>query len=172
MNDIGHYVTQSVVFILVIKYLDVIIAHVSHNIRYMFQLAYDAGVPVKASFLFIACLFTLVIASTFWFMPRRHIPFPPPKNYRLTFGCRKTPPPPLQEEVGREDTTDKKDSSRSPVDEQSFKTIAASSLYLLDILWLTCHRFQSWSFVGRLNAILNRLANNDKDIGKNNVITT
>ncbi|KAK2171342.1 hypothetical protein NP493_1078g02071 [Ridgeia piscesae] len=97
-------------------------------------------------------------------MPRRHIPFPPPKNYRLTFGCRKTPPPPLQEEVGREDTTDKKDSSRSPVDEQSFKTIAASSLYLLDILWLTCHRFQSWSFVGRLNAILNRLANNDKDI--------
>ena len=48
----------------------------------------------------------------------------------------------------------------------SFKSIATSSLFLSDVFWLTCQRFQSWSFIGRLNPTLYRLANNDKAVGK------
>ena len=137
-----------------------------------FQLAYDSGIPVKTSFLFIAFVFTTTVVSTFWFMPRHHVPFEPPLGYRLNFGCCNRTPPVMgmvvtERQLDRKELADEIESVVRREKGESFKTIAVSKLFFLDVLWLTCQRFQSFSFVGRLNPTLDRLANNDKGIGKN-----
>ena len=73
----------------------------------------------------------------------------------------------------------------SPEDEQSdvdcmvpeneapnFTTLVSSPLFVWDLVWLTCHRFASWSFVGRLNPALTQLADNDATLGKNSEIVS
>ena len=127
---------------------------------------------MKASFLFIAFFFTTAVISTFWFMPRHHVPFQPPRGYRLNFGCCNRTPSVMgmvvtERQVGRKELADEIGSVVRREKGESFKTIVVSKLFLLDVLWLTCQRFQSFSFVGRLNPTLDRLANNDKGIGKN-----
>ena len=52
------------------------------------QLCYDAGVEVRYVFFAIAAFFSIVILSTFWFIPKHRIPFPLPEGYNLNFSCR------------------------------------------------------------------------------------
>ena len=128
---------------------------------------------MKISFLVIICIFMGPVISTFWFMPRLRIPFPPPEGYHLNFGCDTAAPPSTgtadeigsTEESGKEELVGEKRAAQND-DDLSFKSIATSRLFLSDVFWLTCQRFQSWSFIGRLNPTLYRLANNDKAIGK------
>lgn len=46
----------------------------------------------------------------------------------------------------------------------NFKTEVTSLLFISDVIWLTLMRLQSWSFVGRLNPVLDRLANGEQNI--------
>ena len=159
----------------------------------MLQVAYEAGISVKVSFLTLSCLFSLVFVSTFWYMPKRYIPHPLPENYTLDLGCRPSCKPtndqkdqPVSHEghhkVSEADVKVTKDSAALTEQketlleghsekgeqeaEESFVSSLSSPLFVWDVVWLSCHRFASWSFIGRLNPLLATLAHGNKALGK------
>ena len=48
----------------------------------------------------------------------------------------------------------------------SFISQVMMPLFVWDVVWLTCHRFLSWSFVARLNARLVHLSGSNEEVGE------
>ncbi len=161
------------------------------------QFAYEAGISMRASFIFLSLFFIMCIISTFWFHPCGRIPYPLPPNYKFNLKCNIPCLKPAQDQqtVGPKKSKDEShdgdahkelmngkeldvevltDNSQLPLtnpdlyeeETPSFSEIVRTPLFVWDVVWLTCHRFASWSFVGRLNPALERLAGGDKSIGK------
>ncbi|XP_019939369.2 equilibrative nucleobase transporter 1-like [Paralichthys olivaceus] len=132
------------------------------------KVLYEQGICLRSSFLVMSICSIIHLLRTFLLMPRTHIPHPLPQYYTYGLNCGKantynveqfekmranTPP-------AVEDGTEAQDSAKVT----SFRSCVLSWFFLWHLLWLSIMQLRHYLFIGTLNPMLNRLANNDPDL--------
>ncbi|XP_035516480.1 solute carrier family 43 member 3-like [Morone saxatilis] len=145
------------------------------------KVLYEQGICLRSSFLVLSFCSIIHLLRTFLLMPRRHIPYPLPQYYTYGVNCsqantynveqlermRDGAMTDSQQSGGRdnvppapEDGTEAQDSGK----EASFRSCVLSWFFLWHILWLSIMQLRHYLFIGTLNPMLNRLANNDPNL--------
>ncbi|XP_022540626.2 solute carrier family 43 member 3a [Astyanax mexicanus] len=143
----------------------------------------EKGISLRSSFLFLSVCDVIHLLRTLFLMPKSHIPYPVPENYKYGVTCGKSNSYNVEEfEATRElkyvaDTTEtaqdresellKCENSAPSVEptgkDNSFKSCVLSWFFLWHLIWLSVMQLRHYLFIGTLNPMLNRLANQDPD---------
>ncbi|XP_022611494.1 solute carrier family 43 member 3-like [Seriola dumerili] len=146
------------------------------------KVLYEQGISLRSSFLVLSFCSIIHLVRTVLLMPRTHIPYPLPQHYTYGVNCGKANTysveqfdrigedrmTELQESSGRdnapaaapEDGTEARDSAKAA----SFRSCVLSWFFLWHLLWLSIMQLRHYLFIGTLNPMLNRLANNDPSL--------
>nr|XP_046259341.1 solute carrier family 43 member 3a [Scatophagus argus] len=145
------------------------------------KVLYEQGISLRSSFLFMSFCSIIHVLRTFLLMPRTHIPYPLPQYYTYGLNCGQANTynveqlermadgamTDVQESYGRdnvsptpEDRSETQDSGK----EVSFRSCVLSWFFLWHLLWLSIMQLRHYLFIGTLNPMLNRLANNDPNL--------
>ncbi|XP_044047173.1 solute carrier family 43 member 3a isoform X2 [Siniperca chuatsi] len=145
------------------------------------KVLYEQGISLHSSFLVLSFCSIIHLLRTFLLMPRTHIPYPLPQYYTYGLNCRKANPYNVEqlermrdgamtvseESSGRdnvppapEDGIEAQDSGKVA----SFRSCVLSWFFLWHLLWLSVMQLRHYLFIGTLNPMLNRLANNDSNL--------
>ncbi|XP_051559998.1 equilibrative nucleobase transporter 1-like [Myxocyprinus asiaticus] len=142
------------------------------------KVLYESGASLRFSFLFLSACNLIHLLRTLFLMPKSHIPYPIPKNYKYGMSCVKSNSYNVEEyEVKREQSIDRD----SGVDDElletadslqltentekaSFKSCVLSWFFLWHLIWLSVMQLRHYFFIGTLNPMLNKLANQDPAI--------
>ncbi|KAM8733113.1 solute carrier family 43 member 3b isoform 1-T2 [Acanthopagrus schlegelii] len=126
------------------------------------KLLHEAGVSLRASFLFLSSCAAIHLFRTFFLLPRDSIPYPLPDHYTYGITCGQSDSPSSEQvtangdaKVTTEETPLKKD---VPVtQEKSFRECFLSRFFLWHLLWLSVMQLRHYLFIGTLNPMLQRL---------------
>ncbi|KAA0722107.1 Solute carrier family 43 member 3 [Triplophysa tibetana] len=136
------------------------------------KVLYERGVSLRSSFLFLSSCNVIHLVRTIFLMPKSHIPYPVPENYTYGMSCAKSDSYNVEkyeaereqslDKVGREDddpleTADSPDNS----EKVSLKSCCLSWFFLWHLVWLSVMQLRHYFFIGTLNPMLNRLADQD-----------
>ncbi|XP_051925230.1 equilibrative nucleobase transporter 1-like isoform X3 [Hippocampus zosterae] len=138
----------------------------SSGVFVLVKLAYESGIPLKASFLFLAAGSIYHILRTIFLFPRTSIPYPPPDHYKYGISCRrlrksnKTVQSDFQMPV-EEKPHDVKEPERP---EKTFRECVLSKFFFFVVLWLSVIQLRHYLFIGTLNPMLERLAHGDTSV--------
>uniref|UniRef100_A0AAZ3PKP2 Solute carrier family 43 member 3-like n=1 Tax=Oncorhynchus tshawytscha TaxID=74940 RepID=A0AAZ3PKP2_ONCTS len=143
------------------------------------QVMYEGGVSLRSSFLILSVCSVIHLLRTFFLMPNTHIPYPLPEGF--TYGVspgksnsynveeiEKTRETAMTSEGEGPAETD--DMPLQPDDGQqsedsgkvaSFRSCVQSWFFLWHLVWLSVMQLRHYLFIGTLNPMLNRLADND-----------
>ncbi|XP_060948781.1 equilibrative nucleobase transporter 1-like [Limanda limanda] len=137
------------------------------------KVLYEQGVGLRSSFLVMSICSIIHLLRTFLLMPRTHIPYPPPQYYTYGLNCgkantynvekfEKTRDGAMKDNTtpAAEDGTEAQDSAKAT----SFQSCVLSWFFLWHLLWLSIMQLRHYLFIGTLNPMLSRLANNDPDL--------
>lgn len=125
------------------------------------KLLYEAGVSLRASFLFLSACSGIHLFRTFFLLPRKFIPYPLPDRYTYGITCSKSET--LSSEVaanGNAQTAIEEAplSKDVPVkQEKSFRECLLSRFFAWHLLWLSVMQLRHYLFIGTLNPMLQRL---------------
>ncbi|KAK5897035.1 hypothetical protein CesoFtcFv8_010134 [Champsocephalus esox] len=133
------------------------------------KLLYEAGVSLRASFLFLCACSVLHLLRTFFLLPRKHIPYPLPDEYTYGITCGKS------KTLSSEQTKDNGNAQKTreemlqntddPVkQEKSFRECLMSRLFVLHLLWLSVMQLRHYLFIGTLNPVLQRLTEGEPSL--------
>uniref|UniRef100_A0A3Q1KDZ7 Solute carrier family 43 member 3a n=1 Tax=Anabas testudineus TaxID=64144 RepID=A0A3Q1KDZ7_ANATE len=145
----------------------------SAAVFFIIKVLYEQGISLRSSFVVLSVCSIIHIARTFLLMPKTHIPYPLPQNYTygLTCGKANTYNVEKSEKMRHGETTASQESNTppAPVEEteaqvMSFRSCVLSWFFLWHLLWLSLMQLRHYLFIGTLNPMLNRLANNDPDL--------
>uniref|UniRef100_A0A671S7F9 Solute carrier family 43 member 3-like n=1 Tax=Sinocyclocheilus anshuiensis TaxID=1608454 RepID=A0A671S7F9_9TELE len=100
------------------------------------KVLYERGVSFRSSFLFLSACNLIHLLRTLFLMPKSHIPYSISDDYK--YGGR-----------GVDD---------------DFRSCVLSWFFLWHLIWLSVMQLRHYFFIGTLNPMLNRLANQDPDI--------
>uniref|UniRef100_A0A3B4B6H0 Uncharacterized protein n=1 Tax=Periophthalmus magnuspinnatus TaxID=409849 RepID=A0A3B4B6H0_9GOBI len=131
----------------------------------IFKILYEQGVSLRTSFLALSLCSILHLTRTFLLMPRSHIPYPLPELYtygNLTWGKANSYNVEKSEQI-TEDTSKKEYEADStfPQQARSFQSCVLSWVFFWHLLWLSVMQLRHYLFIGTLNPMISRLANND-----------
>ncbi|XP_010899955.2 solute carrier family 43 member 3b [Esox lucius] len=135
------------------------------------KLLFEAGVSLRASFLFLAACGVIHLVRTFLLMPRTLIPYPPPEGY--TYGVKtccttKTCSPEQQaanDNAQSGDVTDETPLNEEPVEKvPGFRECFLSKFFLWHLVWLSVMQLRHYLFIGTLNPVLQRLTQGDPSL--------
>ncbi|XP_038843102.1 solute carrier family 43 member 3-like [Salvelinus namaycush] len=143
------------------------------------KVMYEGGVSLRSSFLILSVCSVIHLLRTFFLMPNTHIPYPLPEGF--TYGVNpgksnsynveefektretgmtsegegpaETDDMPLQSDDGQHS----EDSGKVA----SFRSCVQSWFFLWHLVWLSVMQLRHYLFIGTLNPMLNRLADND-----------
>ncbi|XP_036966227.1 solute carrier family 43 member 3a isoform X1 [Acanthopagrus latus] len=153
----------------------------SSTVFLIFKLLYEQGISLRTSFLVLSFCSIIHLLRTFLLMPRTHIPYPLPQYYTYGPSCgqgntynveqferiREGAMAASQESSGRdsiplapEDGTEAQDSGKVA----SFRSCVLSWFFLWHLVWLSVMQLRHYLFIGTLNPMLNRLADNDSSL--------
>nr|XP_005891208.1 PREDICTED: solute carrier family 43 member 3 [Bos mutus] len=133
------------------------------------KLLYEQGVTIKASFLFISVCSAWHVGRTLLLMPRGHIPYPLPANYRYGL-CSRDSPPEEDKKVAeseklelqsKEFLSPKKETPGQQQAPGSFWSHTFSRRFAWHVVWLSVIQLWHYLFIGTLNSLLNNLASRD-----------
>uniref|UniRef100_A0A3Q2YUB8 Solute carrier family 43 member 3b n=2 Tax=Hippocampus comes TaxID=109280 RepID=A0A3Q2YUB8_HIPCM len=158
----------------------------SSGVFVLVKLAYESGIPLKASFLFLATGSIYHILRTIFLFPRTSIPYPPPDHYK--YGkSNKTVQSDFQMPV-EEKPHDVEEPERPGVcnyellkqrlqrnhvfiyqmpcfpSEKTFRECVLSKFFFFVVLWLSVIQLRHYLFIGTLNPMLERLADGDASV--------
>nr|XP_020451741.1 solute carrier family 43 member 3-like [Monopterus albus]XP_020451742.1 solute carrier family 43 member 3-like [Monopterus albus]XP_020451743.1 solute carrier family 43 member 3-like [Monopterus albus] len=149
----------------------------SAAVFFIIKVLYEQGVSLCSSFVFLSFCSIIHVLRTFLLMPKSHIPYPLPENYTYGLTCGKANTynvkkfesmkdcamTVLQESSGMDNTAPAPEESTKAQDSgvASFRSCVLSWLFLWHLLWLSIIQLRHYLFIGTLNPMLNRLANND-----------
>ncbi|XP_054460867.1 solute carrier family 43 member 3a isoform X2 [Anoplopoma fimbria] len=152
----------------------------SSSVFLIIKVLHEQGISLRSSLLVLSFCSIIHLARTFLLMPRDVIPYPLPQRYTYGLNCGKANTYNVeqfekmrdgamtvsQESSGSEDMqpaledgTDAQDSGKA-----SFRSCVLSWFFLWHLLWLSIMQLRHYLFIGTLNPMLNRLANNDPDL--------
>uniref|UniRef100_A0A671KFC3 Solute carrier family 43 member 3-like n=1 Tax=Sinocyclocheilus anshuiensis TaxID=1608454 RepID=A0A671KFC3_9TELE len=141
------------------------------------KVLYERGVSLRSSFLFLLACNLIHLLRTLFLMPKSHIPYPIPDDYKYGMSCAKSHSYNVEQyEAERGPSSDR---GRGVADEpletdtlqltdnsekDSFRSCVLSWFFLWHLIWLSVMQLRHYFFIGTLNPMLNRLANQDPDI--------
>ncbi|XP_057186698.1 solute carrier family 43 member 3a isoform X2 [Triplophysa rosa] len=136
------------------------------------QVLYERGVSLRSSFFFLSACNVIHLLRTVFLMPKSHIPYPVPENYTYGLSCAKSNNYNVEEyEAEREQSLDKGgceddeplETADSPDNSEkvSLKSCVLSWFFLWHLVWLSVMQLRHYFFIGTLNPMLNRLADQD-----------
>uniref|UniRef100_A0A3P8ZY50 Solute carrier family 43 member 3a n=1 Tax=Esox lucius TaxID=8010 RepID=A0A3P8ZY50_ESOLU len=137
------------------------------------KVLYEGGVSLHTSFLILSACSVVHLLRTFLLMPTTHIPYPLPEGYTYGYSVEKdektqetvmtakTEGPEETEETALqlEDQPPFGHSGKEPV--ASFRSCVLSRFFVFHLMWLSVMQLRHYLFIGTLNPMLNRLADND-----------
>ncbi|KAI5617470.1 solute carrier family 43 member 3 [Silurus asotus] len=155
----------------------------SSAIFLIIKVLYEKGISLQTSFLFLSACDIIHLLRTLFLLPRSHIPHPIPESYSYGLSCHKSKSYNIQEfetkqelqcapdragqEVCQDSEPLRTDDSPQTEDilskDGSFKSYALSWFFLWHLIWLSVMQLRHYLFIGTLNPMLNRLANQDPD---------
>ncbi|XP_070684313.1 solute carrier family 43 member 3a [Pempheris klunzingeri] len=136
----------------------------------IFKVLYEQGISLRSSFLVLSMCSIIHLLRTFLLMPRTHIPYPLPQHYTYGLNCRKAHTYNVEQSERMRDgvmTLSQEFRERDNVScefprlEVSFRSCVLSWFFLCHVLWLSIMQLRHYLFIGTLNPMLNRLANNE-----------
>ncbi|KAF7663147.1 hypothetical protein LDENG_00216880 [Lucifuga dentata] len=143
------------------------------------KVVYEQGISLRSSFLALSFCSIINILRTFLLMPKDHIPYPLPEHYTYGLTFKKADPYSVEQfermrdgdmltdmkESKEKDTTQVPPEDRTQAQDSeevaSFRSCVLSWFFLCQLLWLSIMQLRHYLFIGTLNPMLNRLANND-----------
>ncbi|XP_032902247.1 solute carrier family 43 member 3-like [Amblyraja radiata] len=146
------------------------------------KVAFEAGFPLKSSFLFISCLSVLQILFTVFLLPWKHIPYPLPEGF--TYGVkfqkfrlmrrRKETAPQRTPSLGAVRIEGNGEESREEMGRGSlfteteeevptFWSCVFSRLFFTNLLWFSLIQLRIVIFFGALNPLLNLMLKGDTE---------
>ncbi|XP_056593186.1 solute carrier family 43 member 3a [Triplophysa dalaica] len=136
------------------------------------KVLYERGVSLRSSFLFLSACNVIHLLRTIFLMPKSHIPYPVPENYTYGMSCAKSNSYNVEEyEAEREQSLDEGgceddeplETADSPDNSEkvSLKSCCLSWFFLWHLVWLSVMQLRHYFFIGTLNPMLNRLADQD-----------
>ncbi|XP_077434882.1 equilibrative nucleobase transporter 1-like isoform X2 [Vanacampus margaritifer] len=138
----------------------------SSGVFVLVKLAYKFGIPLKASFLFLAAGSILHVLRTIFLFPRTSIPYPLPDHYKYGISYKrlgksnKTVQSDYQMPVDEKKPPDEEDEKP----EKTFRECVLSKFFFLVVLWLSVIQLRHYLFIGTLNPMLERLAGGDESL--------
>lgn len=138
---------------------------------------YEKGVSLRSSFLFLSACNLIHLLRTLFLMPKSHIPYPIPEDYKYGMSCAKSRSYNVEQyEAERDPSSDRgRGGANEPLEtdtlqltdnseKDSFRSCVLSWFFLWHLIWLSVMQLRHYFFIGTLNPMLNRLANQDPDI--------
>ncbi|XP_056325956.1 solute carrier family 43 member 3a isoform X1 [Danio aesculapii] len=138
------------------------------------KVLYEKGVSLRSSFLFLSACNLIHLVRTLFLMPKSHIPYPIPQDYQYGMSCAKSNSYNVEEyEAKREANSDRsRVAEEEPLEtdsikltdnpeKDSFRSCVLSWFFLWHLVWLSVMQLRHYFFIGTLNPMLNRLANQD-----------
>ncbi|XP_037619389.1 solute carrier family 43 member 3-like isoform X2 [Sebastes umbrosus] len=153
----------------------------SSGVFLIIKILHEQGISLRYSLLVLSFCSIIHLVRTFLLMPRTHIPYPLPPHYTYGLNCGMANPQnveqfermrmndgamtvsqgsSVQDNVPPEDETEAQDSGNVA----SFQSCVRSWFFLWHLLWLSIMQLRHYLFIGTLNPMLNRLANDDPDL--------
>lgn len=141
------------------------------------KVLYERGVSLRSSFLFLSACNLIHLLRTLFLMPKSHIPYPIPDDYKYGMSCAKSHSYNVEQyEAERGPSSDRGSGvAEEPLEtdtlqltdnseQDSFRSCVLSWFFLWHLIWLSVMQLRHYFFIGTLNPMLNRLANQDPDI--------
>uniref|UniRef100_A0A8K9VG68 Solute carrier family 43 member 3 n=1 Tax=Oncorhynchus mykiss TaxID=8022 RepID=A0A8K9VG68_ONCMY len=135
------------------------------------KLLFEAGISLRASFLFLAACGIIHLVRTFLLLPRTHIPYPLPEGY--TYGDtptgKNTSPTHSLRDIPRSKNTSPTPSLRTtPRGKNTSPTPSLrcflSKFFLWHLVWLSVMQLRHYLFIGTLNPMLQRLTQGEPSL--------
>ncbi|XP_058237910.1 solute carrier family 43 member 3a isoform X2 [Hemibagrus wyckioides] len=154
----------------------------SSSVFLIIKVLYEKGVSLQNSFFFLAACDIIHLLRTLFLLPKSHIPYPVPESYTYGLSCRKSKSYNFEENELHQDLNSAPDQaiqhtsgdSNPPQadalpqedvckgsEDSSFKSCVLSWFFLWHLIWLSVMQLRHFLFIGTLNPMLNRLANQD-----------
>ncbi|XP_062377569.1 solute carrier family 43 member 3a [Sardina pilchardus] len=152
----------------------------SSAIFFIIKVLFEGGISLRLSFLVISACSVIHFLRTIFLMPITHIPHPIPEGYTYGVSCGKSSSYNVEEYEssraveesggakgrGQMDklSSQPQDGLRSrdiPEEEPNFRSCFLSWFFFWHLLWLSVMQLRHYLFIGTLNPMLNRLANQD-----------
>lgn len=124
------------------------------------KLLHEAGVSLRASFLFLSACSVIHVFRTFFLLPRKFIPYPLPEHYSYGISCGQSQSRSLQvsSENGIVKTPEEEAlEANIPPKEKSFRECLLSRFFFWHLVWLSVMQLRHYLFIGTLNPMLQRL---------------
>lgn len=125
------------------------------------KLLHEAGVSLRASFLFLSACSVIHLLRTFFLLPRKFIPYPLPEHYTYGISCGQSKSRTLESssESGfikaSQEASDETDIP--PKKEKTFRECLLSRFFFWHLVWLSVMQLRHYMFIGTLNPMLQRL---------------
>ncbi|XP_055988889.1 equilibrative nucleobase transporter 1 [Sorex fumeus] len=131
------------------------------------KLLYERGISLRASFIFLSICSTWHVVRTFLLMPRGHIPYPLPPDYRygLCSGKRSRQGSREGKELSSKELKASTEEALGPGQKpevHSFWRYAFSRRFAWHLVWLSVIQLWHYLFIGTLNSLLTNLAGGDR----------
>ncbi|XP_074529428.1 solute carrier family 43 member 3b [Halichoeres trimaculatus] len=121
------------------------------------KLLHEAGISLKASFIFLSACGVVHLLRTFFLLPRKFIPYPLPDHYTYGITCGVSKSSELRTTNGNARRTIEEQPVNTVKQEKSFRECFLSRFFLWHLLWLSVMQLRHYLFIGTLNPMLQRL---------------
>ncbi|KAL6486890.1 hypothetical protein MHYP_G00035160 [Metynnis hypsauchen] len=153
----------------------------SSTVFLIIKVLYEKGISLRSSFLFLSACDVIHLLRTLFLMPKSHVPYPVPENYSYGVSCGKSNSYSVEENEAKQELKNMSDKpeqdgeseplkSDDPAQlveptekDSSFRSCVISWFFLWHLIWLSVMQLRHYLFIGTLNPMLNRLANQDPD---------
>ncbi|XP_070693527.1 equilibrative nucleobase transporter 1-like [Pempheris klunzingeri] len=133
----------------------------SSALFFVIKMLHESGIPLLASFLFLAACSVIHVLRTLFLMPRKFIPYLLPDHYTYGITCGKSKTLSTEHIATNDDTdgtTEETTSDEKPVkQEKSLRECFLSKLFMWNLVWLSVMLLRHYLFIGTLNPFLHRL---------------
>ncbi|XP_027001730.1 solute carrier family 43 member 3a isoform X3 [Tachysurus fulvidraco] len=151
----------------------------SSAIFLIIKVLYEKGISLQTSFLFLSACDIIHLLRTLFLLPKSRIPYSIPESYTYGVSCHRSKCYNVEEnELELESTPNRErqgmsrdhetiSTEGSPQMEEglsrdsSFKSCVLSSIFVWHLIWLSVMQLRHYLFIGTLNPMLNRLADQD-----------
>ncbi|KAL2097377.1 hypothetical protein ACEWY4_006584 [Coilia grayii] len=147
------------------------------------KVLFEGGISLRLSFIVISSCSVIHLLRTVFLLPTRHIPHPIPEGYTYGVKCGRSSSYNVERfesahrqkyavtVKGQMDTYNhpiqpegEQQSGSTPGEATSFRSCFVTWLFFWHLVWLSVMQLRHYLFIGTLNPMLNRLANQDPSL--------
>ncbi|XP_077434884.1 equilibrative nucleobase transporter 1-like isoform X1 [Vanacampus margaritifer] len=134
----------------------------SSGVFLIVKLVYEAGIPLRGSFLFLAAGSIHHVLRTIFLFPRTSIPYPLPDHYKYGISCRRSRKSNETAQTSIDELPPSENEPEKP--EKTFRECVLSKFFFFVLIWLSVIQLRHYLFIGTLNPVLERLADGDASV--------